>query len=87
MENLLPAPYRILWRKSQSYFITWIGDWSGMFEGIHAYSLLGKLDEWAARRNSASHIWGYAKNPGRGLQAIVGVKACVIWETNQSQDL
>lgn len=88
MEKLSAAPYRRkLWRKPQSNFITWNVDWSGIFEGIHACFLLGKVDEWADLRNSAFHIWGYAKNLGRGLQAIVGVKACVIWETNQSQNM
>lgn len=45
---------------------------------------LGEIDEWADLGNSASHIWRHARNQGRGLQAIVSVKAYVCWERDQS---
>lgn len=48
---------------------------------------LVEIDEWADLRNSAFHIWRYSKNQGRGLQAIVSVKAFVCWERDQSQGM
>lgn len=53
--------------------------------GRHSDTLpLGERDEWADLGNSASPIWRHARNQGRGLQAIVSVKAYVCWERDQS---
>lgn len=57
------------------------------FDGVHTSSLLGKAAEWKDLRNSAFHIWRYAKNQGRALQAVISIKAYVSWETDQNQDM